>query len=56
MKRLIPRLREFLTRDESATMVEYGLVVFMIAVLSLAALLLWGPAIRAFPFLIAAAI
>ncbi len=46
MRKLITSVRKFYTRDEGATMVEYGLMVALIAVVCLAAVTLLGTNIR----------
>lgn len=42
MTRMSQRMREFVERDEGASMVEYGLMVAFIAIVAIAAVTLLG--------------
>jgi pilus assembly protein Flp/PilA len=47
MQKYVSSIRKFFAREEGATMVEYGLMVALIAVVCLAAVTLLGTSIQA---------
>jgi pilus assembly protein Flp/PilA len=47
MQRIFCSIRKFFLRDEGATMVEYGLMVALIAIVCLAAVTLLGTSVQA---------